>query len=164
MTKQTEIIFNLNGLDKFQKGITNQYRARVGILGTHSPRAGETHDSINNATLGVIQMFGSLTRNIPPRDFLFAPIMSHYKEIINSMGASSVKNAMVEGDFKKVYALLGAKALEIVLKGFETGGFGQWVANKPSTIARKGSDQPLIDSGQLRRAQTSDVVNKSEIA
>jgi hypothetical protein len=161
MSNQTKITFNLTGLDKLTKGISNEYRARVGILGDNAQRT--EGGPLNNAELGVIQMFGSLTKNIPPRDFLFMPVQTHDREIVRAMSGSAVKAAMVAGDFKKVYALLGAKALEFVLMGFETAGFGQWAPNKPATIAAKGSDQPLIDTGQLRRAQTSDVVKKSDI-
>lgn len=161
MTNQTKITFNLKGLENLQKQVGDQYRARVGILGSSAPRT--DGGPLDNATLGVIQMFGSITKNIPPRDFLFMPIQSHGAEIVKAMSSALIKSAVVAGDFKRVYALLGAKALEIVLLGFETAGFGQWAPNKPATIARKGSDQPLIDEGQLRRAQTSDVVKRSDI-
>ena len=160
MANQTKINFNLNGLNKLTKD-AGDMRARVGILGSHAAR---TDDSgIDNATLGIIQMFGSLTKNIPPRDFLVMPVETHSKEIVRAMGSSSVKAAIVAGDFKKVYSLLGAKALEYVLMAFETSGFGQWPPNAPSTIRQKGSDRPLVDTSQLRRAQTNDVVKKSEI-
>lgn len=161
MVNQTKITFNLKGLDDLQRNVSDAYRARVGILGSDAQR--DDGGPIDNVTLGIIQMFGSITKNIPARDFLFMPIMTHSREIVRAMGSSMVKAAVVAGDIKKVYALLGTKALEFVLLGFETGGFGQWAPNKPATIAAKGSDQPLIDQGELRRAQTSDVVKKSDI-
>jgi hypothetical protein len=161
MAKETVINFNLKGLDKLQTQISDTYRARVGILGSDAARSDDS--GIDNATLGVIQMFGSITKKIPPRDFLMMPVQTHSREIVRAMGSASVKAAIVAGDFKKVYSLLGAKALEYVLMAFETGGFGQWAPNAPSTIKQKGSDRPLIDTSQLRRAQTNDVVNKSDI-
>lgn len=161
MPKQTVINFNLDGLDKLTKGLSKDYRARVGILGSHAVRGAGA--GIDNATLGIIQMFGSLTNKIPPRDFLIMPIENHRREILQEMGKSSIKKAIASGEYKKVYALLGAAALRWVQESFETKGFGQWPPNKPSTIRRKGSAQPLIDTGELRKAQTSDVVNKSDI-
>ena len=160
MANQTKITFNLKGLDGLTKD-ADAYRARVGILGDNAQRT--DGGPLNNATLGVIQMFGSITKNIPPRDFLYMPVQSHARDVTRAMSAGSVKSAIVAGDFKKVYALLGAKALEFVLMGFETSGFGQWAPNAPSTIRQKKSDRPLIDTSQLRRAQTSDVVKKSDI-
>jgi hypothetical protein len=160
--KQTKIDFNLKGLDKLTKDLGDTYRARVGILGSHAAR---TEDAgLDNATLGIIQMFGSITKNIPPRDFLYMPVQSHAKEITQEMASSSVKKAVESGNIKKVYDLLGVAALQWVLKAFETAGFGQWPPNSPRTIAQKKSAQPLIDTGQLRRAQTNDVVKKSEIS
>lgn len=137
------------------------YRARVGILGSDAERTDES--GIDNATLGIIQMFGSLTKNIPPRDFLLMPIEVKKRELLHAMQSNAVKAAFNNGDYKKVYDLLGAAGVAIVIEAFETGGFGQWAPNAPRTIARKKSDRPLIDTSQLRRAQTSDVVKKGEI-
>lgn len=162
MTNQTKITFNLKGLEDLQKKVGKEYRARVGILGDHAART-EQGSPINNAELGVVQMFGSLTKNIPPRDFLFMPVQTHSREIVQEMSKASVKQAIAAGDFKKVYGLLGAAALGWVLQAFETGGFGQWPAHAPSTVRRYGEHALLILSGQLRRAQTSDVVKKSDI-
>lgn len=161
MANQTKITFNMAGLDKLVDDLENGYRARVGILGSHAART--DGGPLDNATIGIIQMFGSITKNIPARDFLIMPITMHAREMVAAMRTNSVKIALAAGDVRKVYGLLGAKALEFVLMGFETGGFGQWAPNSPYTIRQKGSARPLIDEGQLRRAQTSDVVKKSDI-
>ena len=160
--KQTVIRYNLKGLEKLQAQVGDAYRARVGILGSHAART-EPGATLDNATLGIIQMFGSLTKKIPARDFLVMPVQMHSKEIVQEMGKSSVQKAIAAGDYRKVYGLLGAAALKWVLAAFETSGFGQWPPNSPSTIKQKKSDRPLINQGELRRAQTFDVVNKSDI-
>lgn len=169
MTKQTEIVFNLKPLEKLRKQLGDTYRARVGILGSKGFREAEDENgkkipaTIDNATLGLTHIFGSYTEHIPPRDFLFMPIRRFSKEILRALGAQSVKAALATGDIKRVYALLGAKAEEIVDNAFATGGFGEWPPNSPRTIAAKGSDKPLIDTQQLRKSITSDVVKKSDI-
>lgn len=183
MQGKVQIDFNLNGLDKLRKEVGNSYRARIGIIGDKAAQEhtlqqnGErkkfrTTGGINkttqaavltNADIGVIQMFGSITGNIPPRDFLFMPIQSHSKDILKAMTGQSVKQAVMAGEFKKVYGLLGAAALKWVLLAFETSGFGQWPPNTPATIDKKGSAKPLIDTGQLRRAITFDVVGKNKV-
>lgn len=159
--KQTKITFNLQGLEDLKKEVGDTYRARVGILGGNAARKDDKSD-LDNATLGTIQMFGSVTNKIPPRDFLLMPIQSHAREIVGEMRKESVKKAIASGQVKKVYELLGAAATEWVLKAFESAGFGQWPPNSDITIARKKSSQPLIDTGQLRRAITSDVVKRGE--
>lgn len=52
---------------------------------------------------------------------------------------------------------LVAQALQIVAEDlqsavvemFETSGHGKWPPNKPSTIAKKGSSKPMIDTGAM---------------
>lgn len=190
MPKQTVIRHNLKGIAGFEKEM-RQYRARVGILGDkaaqdHTLKENKekgifrtTEGQLDNATLGIIQMFGSIKNNIPSRDFLFMPIETHAKEIIKAMGSTLVRKLIAEGEYKKVYAALGAKAMEFVLMAFETSGFGQWEANAYITIyggwmknkisgkyfyvKGKKSSRPLIDTGQLHRAIANDVVNASEV-
>lgn len=157
--KQTEIRFNLDGLEDIKQKIGKTYRTRVGIIGD---KASKPHEGgITNATLGVIQMFGSVTRNIPPRDFLLMPLMTKHRKIIQSFGASSMRAAFANGDYRRMFAMLGVKAEEIVQQAFETKGFGRWAANAPATIRAKGSSQPLINTGELRRAVSSDVISQS---
>ena len=158
--RTSSIRVNLDGLEDIKHQVGNRYRARVGILGSHASR---TNGELDNATLGVIHMFGSVARNIPPRDFLVMPIETKKRELIRAIATGSMRDAFKRGDYKRMFALLGAKAEEIVQQAFETGGFGRWPPLKPQTIARKGSAAILIDTGQLRRAITSDVVSQSGI-
>jgi hypothetical protein len=179
MNVSTSVDLNLKGLEKLRSEIGGAYRARVGIIGSKATqehtvesnssrplRKGEFRakqgGTLSNAEIGVIQMFGSITNKIPPRDFLFMPIQSHAKEIIKDMQSLVVKKAVMAGEYKKVYGLLGAAALKWVLEAFATRGFGQWAPNAPSTVDQKGSGAPLIDTGQLRRACAFDVVGKGK--
>ncbi len=133
----------------------------MGIIGD---KAAQNHGAgLTNADIGVVQMFGSITHNIPPRDFLLMPIQRNQKNIIRGMENSSVKEAIERKDYKAVFKLLGALAEGYVQKAFESSGYGQWAPNSPTTVARKGSSKPLIDTGQLRRSITSDVVKKGKV-
>lgn len=169
--KQTIINYNLKGLDDLRKKIGDTYRARVGILGGHQQRS---QGPIDNVTLGITQMYGSIKHNIPPRDFLDMPIRTHGREIVKEMSSSSVKAAVVAGNVKKVYEVLGAKGEDIVQQAFETGGFGQWPPTQRLIRSATKEDynnqlegeavvRILIQTGQLRRSITSDVVKKSDI-
>lgn len=172
--ERPKLTVNLKGLEDFKTLLEDSYRARVGILGSataqrkilkehgHIGKTRTVEGELDNATLGMIQMFGSVTKNIPPRDFLLMPIETHGKDIVKRLDTAAVREAIDAGDVKKVFALLGAAGEDYVQQAFETSGFGQWPPNKAATIARKGSDRPLIDTAQLRRAITSDVVKASE--
>lgn len=160
--KQTVIDYNIDGLEKLMKQIGGDWVARVGIL---EGKAGAKHAGTNttNGEIGVVHEMGSITNNIPSRSFLRLPVETKQKEIIKSMGGKTVQSAIENNQIKTVYSLLGVIAESFVKQAFASGGYGQWPALKPATIARKGSSAPLIDTGQLRRSITSDVVKKKDI-
>ncbi len=157
--KQTKITMNLDGLDDLVGEMGNDYVTRVGVLAGKNNRDGD----IGNADLALIHIMGSLSNNIPPRDFLKMPLELKKKELLKVLSSGSAKEALENGEYRKVFEILGLKAEEIVQDAFSSGGFGQWPALNPSTVRAKGSSRPLIDTAELRRAQSSDVVKKSEI-
>lgn len=159
--KTTRVTINLDGLEAIKKAVGDTYRTRVGILGSSAARTNGA--AMDNATIGLIQMFGSVSAGIPPRDFLLMPIETKKRELLRSLGGGMMRQAFKRRDFKGMFALLGIKAEEIVQEAFATGGFGRWAPLKPSTIARKKSSAILIDTAQLRAAITSDVVTKSSL-
>lgn len=57
----------------------------------------------------------------------------------------------------EIGTILGVVAQDQILEAFETGGFGEWQPDAPATIAKKGSEDPLIDKGRLKGAVTFEV-------
>lgn len=170
--KQTKVTANLDGLEKFRREIGNSFVARVGIIGSQASQSHqlEKHgykenraqgETITNAELGLIQMYGSITNNIPPRDFLVMPIEMKRRELIKVLASSQSRTAFAKGNFKGIFAIMGAAAEGFIMEAFATGGFGSWAPNKSSTVRQKRSSAPLIDTGELRKSISSDVVNKS---
>lgn len=159
MEKGIKLTFNLKGLEDLKNSLGGKYVARVGILGA---KASSMHNGtqLTNSQIGAIQMFGSVVSGIPPRDFLVMPLQITRRDLMkNITNSGAIKQAIQAKDYKKVFKQIGILAEQVVQRAFETSGFGQWPPNKPSTIARKGSDRPLIDTGQLRRSITSDVAS-----
>lgn len=167
MPEQTKIRYNLEGLEDLQRQVGKQYVTRVGVLApkmARTPSPGHPKQTYDNAEIGAVHEFGSISRKIPARSFLRWPLAFKGDELTKRVGGSlAVKDAVEKMDIKRVFALIGIFAEQIVDEAFQTGGWGQWPANKPETIARKGSDKPLIDEGQLRRSIMSDVVNRSSL-
>lgn len=161
MTDQTNFRINLDGLEDMKKKVGNSLMARVGVLGNNASRS--DGGDLNNAEIMLIQMFGSVSRKIPPRDPLVEPLQTHRRELIRKLGTGAMKAAFEAGDYKKMFSLLGIAAESIVQKAFETSGDGNWPANAQSTIDAKGSSMPLIDHGWMRKSVTSDVVTKSGV-
>lgn len=156
--KQTKINFNLDGLEDIKKKVGSTMRARVGVLGGQAVRD-DQGGGITNAELMLIHMFGSVSRNIPPRDPLIMPIEKNRRELIRRLQSGAMREAFNRGDYKHMFEILGVVAESFVQEAFETGGWGQWKGLEESTIKAKGSSAILIDTGQLRRSVSSDVVN-----
>ena len=95
--------------------------------------------------------YGSKSKNIPARRFGTTTV-PRYEEKINKVVKLWLGDA-VEGRLEV------ADAFDRI--GFTTAGYmkknltqGEWKGNAEYTIKKKGSDQPLIDTGQLRQSIT----------
>lgn len=124
----------------------------VGIPADHTARKDEP---INNASLLFIHSRGSQLQNIPPRPVLEPAIEANKNLIAPELGqaAQAVFEQRPEEarEHLERAGTLGANAA----KRWFDDARNNWAPNAPSTIAAKGSDKPLIDTGQLRRAITS---------
>jgi hypothetical protein len=110
------------------------------------------NDPINNASLLFVLSHGSPLRNIPPRPVL-EPAIEKGRNLITPHLAESAK-AVMDGRpdaAERELERAGMVASNAVKRYFTE---GELAPNAPSTIARKGSDRPLIDTGALRRAVT----------
>lgn len=146
--------YNLDPLHQFVKSAGNNNVVRVGIFGEKSSRK---KGAITNAEVGAINEYGSFTRGIPARSFLRMPIHNKSQEILKEASAG-VAELFAAGKHMVALKRLGIACENAIQRAFASRGFGTWKPNAPSTIARKKSSQPLIDTSQLRRAITSKVV------
>jgi phage gpG-like protein len=150
------ITVNLAGLDRLRaavKSVAGMY-ARVGILGDKTAR--KDGEGGSNALIGAVHEFGSVSRHIPERSFLRAPMATHLKKEVDK-SAPRIARAFADGTPEIAFAILGKKGEKVSKAAFDTSNDGKWPANAPDTISEKGSDRPLIDTGQLRRSISSDV-------
>lgn len=102
--------------------------------------------------------------SIPARPWLSMPLTRNNgadirKRITNYAGNSKFIEDLLflTEDNKDIAEILGVAALEQIQEAFESGGFGEWQENAPATIARKGSEDPLIDTGALKRQVSFEV-------
>lgn len=169
-------------LIKMKEELAKKYIARVGVLGQKTNRipmlTGESHERYKlrvkkilkdrpelagneektNAEIGLVHEMGSLSQHIPRRSFLEMPLTLKMPEYYKKFGDQLLK-AIDEGNIKPVFINLGIKGEQVVQLAFASRGFGIWDPNAESTVKRKGSNSPLIDTAQLRRSITSDVVS-----
>lgn len=99
------------------------------------------------------------TDTIPSRPFL-AQTVAQQGEAIKQASAELVVQ-VVEGKMKGKQAL---KNIGVLVKGAVQHQMveGEFVPNAPSTVQRKGSDKPLIDTGQLRQGVSYQICRKGE--
>lgn len=148
---------NMSLLNNLQKSLNARYFTRVGILGKTTTRP---DDAQTNAEIGLKQEFGSITQNIPPRSFIRMPLTTQIEKIQEGLKKIKIIENAAQDKVKRIYEMLGLLGEEVIQEAFSTAGFGQWKPNSPYTIAKKGSSAPLIDTGELRKSITSDVVKK----
>ncbi len=180
--RHVKVTFDIGKLLEIRAEMKKRYVARVGVLGQKNNRFAQqknesaeayrlrakklvkiasalNNDQKTNADIGLVHEMGSLSRHIPRRSFLEMPLTLKMPEYAKRFGADLMK-VIDEGNLRPAFTRLGIKGEQVVQLAFASRGFGVWPANAPSTVARKGSSQPLIDTAQLRRSITSDVVTK----
>lgn len=160
---ENEIKLNFNNLNHLYKLIkeTGSKYIKIGILGSTTHRA---EGELTNAQIGFIQEFGRMENpRIPARSFLRMPLREHLEEKLSKskkFSQESVKQAISNNQAEYLVKQLALLGEQIVLEAFATSGDGKWAPNAPITIAMKGSSKPLIDTGELRKSITSQVVKK----
>lgn len=115
-------------------------------------KAAET--DVTNAELLFIHTKGSPLRRIPARPVIEPAVeASGNKEAIAAELGGSVK-ASLAGDHELAVKKMKRAALagQNAARGWFTDSRNHWAPNALSTIKRKGSDRPLIDTGALRAA------------
>lgn len=117
-------------LDKVFKEISEQVVA-VGIFDPEK------------AKIAAYNEYGTST--IPARPFLTTALAENRGEITKKTREVFV-GAIKGGDLNSLSEGLGEDLAEMVKNSIQNGG---WAPNAPSTIAKKGSSQPLIDTGEM---------------
>jgi hypothetical protein len=103
------------------------------------------------ADIANINNFGSYSRKIPARPFGTTTV-PRYKEQIKKIVQIQMNDILEKNkDVKKGFDAIGAVCAGYMKKNLTD---GEWKGNAQYTIDKKGSDQPLIDTGQMRQSIT----------
>lgn len=144
------------GWNELRKSLGQQpMHVVVGVQGNDDAREGE---GIGNVALAGVHEFGG--GNVPERSFLrstLAANKSNYETLVGKLTKAVVENRI---DLHQALGLLGEKVVSDVRDRIERDDLGVPLAQ--STIDRKGSSVPLIDTGQLRNSITYEV-RRSEV-
>jgi hypothetical protein len=109
-----------------------------------------------NAELTYIHTHGSPARGIPARPIIEPSLeapdnKAAITEDLKQAGLSALNGK--PKDAEKFLKIAGMDAVNRIRAWF-TDARNQWAPNAPSTIRRKGSSRPLIDTSELRKAMT----------
>ena len=113
--------------------------------------AGNYEDGVHTATVAAVQEFGSADGRVPERSFLRAGIADSeqgIKKIYENMLSDVIEN---DTDVSYIQSIVGEFVVGKIVEKISSG-IGP--ANAPSTINKKGSSTPLIDTGHLRQSIT----------
>lgn len=155
MVKPTITVTESGSFDEVKKNLAHlsEMKVYVGIPEKETSRQGQV---VTNAGLMFIHTNGSPLQHIPPRPVIEPAIEApdNKARIINELEqvASSELDGNVDAAIEHLVraGTLGANAAKRWFRDPRNG----WAPNAPRTIAAKGSDRPLIDTGELRRAIT----------
>lgn len=127
----------------------DQARVKVGVVGAAAEA--DHGDGISTGELAAIHEFGAPGANIPERSFIRRTFLTKRTEI--AAVCAKLAKGIVAGKIEPERALnvLGAFCSTEVKKTI-TEGAGVPPPLQPETIARKGSDRPLVDTGRLLNA------------
>ncbi len=91
---------------------------------------------------------------IPPRPVLEPAIEANKKPIANQLKKGY--EAALNDNMQEAENCLHKAGMigENAAKGWFENPANKWPPNSPKTIAKKGSDSPLIDTGEMRKAIT----------
>jgi len=126
---------------------------KIGVLGAAGKDAKTTTDGKNSPlsviAVAVFNEFG--TETIPERPFIRTTARKKRKEVqqFEKQLIGMVLRSKGSFGMKRVLNGIGLKFQTLIQKGFRE---EAWKPNSPKTVSRKGSSQPLIDTGQLRQS------------
>jgi len=113
--------------------------------------AGKTYHKAHEMYL---QAHGSPLLNVPPRPII-EPAIEDDKVLISQLLGEAM-TAFLEGDLQVGNEKLNHAGLEAqnACQDWFDSAKNNWAPNSPATIARKGSNKPLLDTGELRKSIT----------
>lgn len=137
-----------------------KYAIEIGVVSDNTER--KIKVGITNSELMYIHENGSPLNNIPARPVLDMTIKYASEELLNDtidnclqIWINSKKSQeAVEKELNKLCLKMEKYARQLIYSND-----GRLVPNAPSTIAKKGDDHPLFDTGQLARSITCRLID-----
>ncbi len=136
------------------------YKPGVDFAKRRAQMGGREDEVLTNPEIAAKNEFGV---GVPRRSMLRMPFHLHGDRILKDAQADARATLAEVGrapqrTAKRLLDRVGIAGENLVQEAFDTRGFGSWKPNAPATVELKGSDAPLIDTAQMRRAVDSRAV------
>lgn len=140
-----------------------KYFIEIGVISINSKRKDKVRVGITNAELMFIHENGSPLRHIPARPVLQMTIDWANTSLLSSTLDKCV-SAYIESDFNEKSIETELNKMCIRMENYARqliySNDGRLAPNAASTIAKKGDNHPLFDTGQLARSITCRLVKE----
>lgn len=100
--------------------------------------------------------YGVVSANIPPRSNVQFPVESNLGFILGKVSFNEYNEAEIQKNAEEI----GKAGVYCIQQAFDTKGFGTWKDNSLYTVAVKGRNEPLVDTGELRKSYSYEVANE----
>ena len=180
-----DIKYNTDGLEKLKKAFAGRSYVKVGVLSEGATRNNDyllarynkfkNDESIpesiregllrtyqenpSNADVGAALEFGVVSKKVPARPWLMTSVTSSITNIIKQ-DKKIIELMAKRGKKDDSLQIIGAIVEDKIQEAFETEGDGKWPGLSPITIKLKGSSAIGIDTAQLRKSVSSQVVSQ----
>ena len=152
-----DIDIDYKDLKNLIKSLEKDIKVKVGMLaGKGGDELVVDQDDLDLAGLGAQHEFGH--GNIPVRSFLEMPFDVKNDEFFRLLKDLIDVELLKDKNSTHLADEIGLCALAIIAEAFDTQGFGQWEDNAPYTIAIKGRNEPLVDTGKMRDTINFEVI------
>lgn len=150
---KVEFEINSKVLDSLKQFATKEAYVKIGVLNDASRQ-----DGFGAAELAAVHEFGSVSRNIPKRSFMMKTMKNYKGEFEQEIkdNFKKISEGLIKNGPVQFLEKIGAKWVGYIMETFDREGPG-WKKLKPATIAAKGSDKILVDTGALKRSITYEV-------
>lgn len=136
----------MNDISKELAKVTTNKFVTVGVHQDDNARP----DQANNAQIGAMNHFG--TDRIPARPWLDVGVASASQEVLDTIAEAIEDGEPMDVALNRV-GLVAVAGVQNYMDELSS------PANAPSTVKRKGTDNPLIDTGELKQSVNYKITN-----
>lgn len=147
---KSELIKRLRENDR--RAVTVGFPSNGSLSGGTKDSDGQNRSYRDIIEIAVVNHFGTRNGRIPPRPFMDVAFQNEGKQRVQNAVKRELKILMDpnrSGDVISGLHRLGNIGVAVIRKAIRS---RDYIANKPATIAKKGSDNPLVDTGQMAQS------------